>query len=271
MEIKFLNVSLKENNKYLIKNLNLQIKSNQITGIYGDNNQVISKLLTKDLNYHGTIKIDSNLFQVYEKNLISYIDKLNINTFLTKNVRDEFYLVKRKLNNNEKSYIKKVIASLNMVGLSESYLEKEIKDLSKSEKRLVQIALNLITNPDIIIIEEPFLYLSKEAKNNIKKVLLDLKKRYLKTIIIISDDINILYELTNYLIIFKDNKILISDSTNTVLKDLNLLESNKIELPDLILFNKIALNYGKKLTNHKDIKDLIKEVYRNAQETKKET
>ena len=271
MEIKFLNVSLKEKNKYLIKNLNLQIKSNQITGIYKDDNQIISKLLTKDLNYHGNIMVDSKLIQAYEKNLISYINKININTFLTKNVRDEFYLIKKKVSSNTNSYIKKVIASLNMVGLSEDYLDKDIHILSKSEKRLVQIALNLITNPDIIIIDEPFLYLSKEARNNIKKVLLDLKKKYLKTIIIISSDINILYELTNYLVIFKENKVLINDSTNTIFKNLDFLESNHIDLPDLILFNKIALDYGKKLTNHKDIKDLIKEVYRNAQEIKKET
>ena len=96
--------------------------------------------------------VDSKLIQAYEKNLISYINKININTFLTKNVRDEFYLIKKKVSSNTNSYIKKVIASLNMVGLSEDYLDKDIHILSKSEKRLVQIALNLISNPDIIII-----------------------------------------------------------------------------------------------------------------------
>lgn len=271
MEIKFLNVSLKEKNKYLIKNLNLQIKSNEITGIYNDNFSIISKLLTTDSIYQGDILIDSKSFHIISKNLITYIDELNNNTFLTKKVSDEFYLMKKYIQSDDSSYVKKVIASLNMVGLLESFLEREIISLSKSEKRLLQIAINLITNPDIIIIKEPFLYLDKNNKRNISKILLDLKKKYQKTIIILSKDINTLYELSNYLVILKDNKVLISDKTNLIFNNLDFLEKNEIDLPNIILFNKIALNYNKKLPNSKDVKDLIKDVYRNVFETKKET
>lgn len=271
MEIKFLNVSLKEKNKYLIKNLNLQVKSNEITGIFQDKLNIISRLLTTDLPFQGNILIDTKSFHIYGKNLISYIGKLTSDTFLTKKVSDEFYLIKKNMPTIENNYIKKVVASLKMVGLDESYLEKDIISLSKSEKRLLQIALKLIINPDIIIILEPFLYFDKQNKSNMSKILLSLKKKYKKTIIIVSQDINVLYELTNYLIIFKDNKVLISDSTNTIFKDLTFLENNEIELPNIILFNKIALTYGKKLANSKDVKDLIKDVYRNVFENKKET
>lgn len=271
MEIKFLNVSLKEKNKYLIKNFNLQIKSNEITGIYNDNFNIITKLLTSDTNYKGDILIDSKSFHIISKSIITYIDELTNNTFLTKKVSDEFYLTKRNIQDDDSNYIKKVVASLNMVGLPELFLERDIITLSKSEKRLLQIAISLITNPDIIIINEPFLYLDKNNKANIRKILFDLKKKYQKTIIILSQDINTLYELTNYLVIFKDKKLLISDSTNLIFNDLNILENNEIDLPNIVLFNKIALNYNKKIPNTKDVKDLIKDVYKNVFQTKKDT
>ena len=54
------------------------------------------------------------------------------------------------------------------------------------------------------------------------------------------------------------------NETNEKLKEID-------ELPDLIKFKQIALKYNYKLNNYKDIKDLIKEVYKNVQETKKET
>lgn len=267
MEIKFLNISLKENNKNLIKNLNLKIKSSEITGIYHDNN-LLKKLLIEDTTYQGNILIDNVPFNKYNKNLLTYIGNLEINTFLTRKVSDEFYLIKKNLE-SEEDYIKKVVASLKMIGFDETYLERNIYSLSKSESRLLQIAINLIINPGIVIIEEPFLYLDKNNKKIVKNIILNLKKMYKKTVIILSKNINTLYELSNNLIIFQDNKVLISDTVTTIFKDLIFLESNNIELPNGIMFSKIALEHGIKLKNNKDINDLIKDVYRNVGENKK--
>lgn len=271
MEIKILDFSYKDKNKYIFKNLNLKIKSSKITGIYGDRLDFLAKSLLNKCNYQGTILFDDNPIQKYEDNLIAYIDKISNNTFLTSKVSDEFFLIKNKVKDLEKSFIKKVTSSLNIVGLDETYLNREINTLSKSEKKLVQIALHLITNPDIIIIDEPFLYLDKKSSFLIHKVIKDLNKKYKKTILILSYDMNVLYELVSELVIFKNNCILISDSINSVFKDLNFLEENQIVLPDLVLFNKIALLYGIKLNNTKDVKDLIKDVYKYVHKTKKET
>lgn len=271
MEIKFLNISFKEKYKYIIKNFNLLIKSNEITGIYGDNSNLIIKLLKENIKYEGNILIDGKPLSNYNQNLIAYIKKDLKDIFLTKTVSDEFYLIKKEILSDKNSYIKKIVASLNMVGLQENILEREINTLSKSEKKLLQIALNLIINPDIIILEEPFLYLDKSNKSDISKILFDLKKKYKKTIIIISNDINILYDICNFLIIIKNNKLLINDKGSLIFNNLDLLIQNEIDLPNIIKFNKIALNYGKKIKNHKDVKDLIKEVYKDVFYNKKET
>lgn len=269
MEIKFLNISVKNRNKYIVKNLNLLIKHNLITGIHFDNLKIIPKLLTQTIDYaKGNILIDNVSFYAYQDNLISYSDN-NLN-FYTKTVSDEFFLASHKYNNQDnKEYLDKIISSLKLFNLDESFLEKDINVLSKSEKKIVKILTSLIIDPDILIIEEPYLYFDKENIRKIKKILIELKRKYNKTIIILSNDINVLYELADDLVLFKDNQILITDSSKTIFKDISFLENNDIELPNIILFNKIALKYNQKLTNHKDIKDLIKEVYRNVTEIKK--
>ena len=270
MEIKFLNLSIKEKSKYIVNNFNLKITSSQITGIYQDNWQLILKLLLNKLSYDGEILIDNkNIFE-YNDNLISYVLSLNEKTFLTKKVKDEFFLAKKRLNEYEKSYIQKIVASLRLVGLEEDYLEKDIYTLSKSEKKLLQIALALVVNPDILILEDPFVYFDKNSFEKLINMLLELKRKYQKTIIICSQDIDILYQITDNLVIFKDNKVLINDKIKTVFKDLLFLKDNQIELPEIIQFKEEVLFYGIKLQESKSVNDLIKDVYKNVQENKKE-
>ena len=270
MEVKFLNLSIKEKSKCIANNFNLKIAPSEITGIYQDNKQLILKLLLNKLSYDGEILIDNkNIFE-YNDNLISYVLSLNEKTFLTKKVKDEFFLAKKRLNEYEKSYIQKIVASLRLVGLEEDYLEKDIYTLSKSEKKLLQIALALVVNPDILIFEDPFIYLDKNNFEKLLNILFELKRKYQKTIIIYSQDINMLYQITNNLVIFKDNKVLIGDKTKTVFKDLLFLKDNHIELPEIIQFKEEALLYGIKLQNTKSVNDLIKDVYKNVKENKKE-
>ncbi len=281
MEIKFLNVSYKKEHIDILKNINMYISDNKITGIYHDDYEVIPNIIMGSVDYQGRVLIDnqelkgkgkgkgkSNLENSKRIKRVSYIKELDNDTFLTSKVSDEFYLMKKSITSSDKDYIDKVISVLKMVGLDNSYLKRDINTLSKSDKRLLEIALNLITNPDILIITEPFLYLNKNKKFNIKKILLDLRKKYKKTIIILSNEINVLYELTDNLIILKDGQVLVNDRTKLIFKDYNVLEKNQIALPDLVLFSKIALEYNKKIDNYLDVNDLIKGVYKVASKTK---
>ena len=250
MAIKFLNVVLKDKNKTLIKDLNISFKE-EIIGVYKDNLNIISKLFLDGKNLDNNKKI-------------VYIDDLNKNTFLTKTISDEFFLVKKNMD-NKIDYIAKIVSSLKMVGLSEDYLDREINTLSKSEKKLLQIAISLVTNPDVVIFKDSFLYLDNNNTLILKKIILNLKKKYQKTVLVIDNDINKLYELVDSLLIFKNNKLLIYDKVDLVFKDIEFLINNQIELPNNILFSKLASKYSYDIKNYKDIKDLIKEVYRNAQ------
>ena len=98
----------------------------------------------------------------------------------------------------------------------------------------------------------------------IKNLIKELKKKYNKIIILIDNDINILYEIGTYLVIIKDNKVIANDNMKNVFKSLEIFEENNLEIPFLIEFSYIANNYNKKINYHKDINDLIKDVYKNV-------
>ena len=262
MEIKFMNISSK--NK--LKKLNLKILNNKITGILGDTNNIIPDLLTNNLDYKGIIMFDNLNILGYDLNKISYIKKIDKNTFLTKLVSDEFYLKKKNIDVKDTIYLEKIVSSLKMVGLDESYLKREIRTLSKSEARLLEISLGLINNPELIIIEEPFLYLDNKHYCNIKKIIFDLKEKYNKTIIILSQVSNLLYELTDNLIILSNNQVLVSGKTKTIFKDKEFLTSKNIPLPDILVFKELVKNKEIDFSKLNTIDELVKGVLENVQE-----
>lgn len=248
MEINFRNISLKSKNKYLIKDLNFKVNGNEITGII-DESKVINKLLKEDIE--GSIE--------YPKDKkIKYIE----HDFLTKTVSDEFFLVKMDVDDN--NYIEKIRSSLNLVGLNEDYLEREINTLSNSEKTLITIALSIITNPDIIIFDNIFKSLDKKYKVTIKNLIKELKKNYQKQVIVIDNDINILYEICTHLIIFNNYNIVLDKNMNEAFNNLEIFDNYDIDIPFLVEFSNNALNYSKKIKYYKNINDLVKEVYKNA-------
>ncbi len=263
MEIKFMNIY---NKKYKIKKLNLKILNNKITGILGDTNNLIANLLTNNLDYKGIIMFDNLNILGYDLNKISYIKKIDRNTFLTKLVSDEFYLKKKNIDIKDTIYLEKIISSLRMVGLDDNYLKREIRTLSKSEARLLEIALGLIKNPELIIIEEPFLYLDNKYYYNIQKIIKDLKEKYDKTIIILSQDTNLLYELTDNLIILSNNQVLVSGKTKVIFKDKEFLTNKNINLPDILLFKELVSNKGIDFSNLNTIDEIVKGVVENVQE-----
>ncbi|MBR3661024.1 MAG: hypothetical protein IKN63_03870 [Bacilli bacterium] len=229
-----------------LKDVSIEFNNKEITGVIDKDNILYKESIKDELNNN--------------KYLISYI---NYKDFLTKTISDEFYLSKH-ITKDKDNYIEKIVSCLEMVGLSSDYLEKDIPTLSNSEKILLELATSLITNPDVIIFNNIFNNLDRKNKQLIKKILLELKKKYEKTIIIIDNNINILYEMCTSLVIFENNNLLIYDKVSNVFKDIDFLIDNNIEIPDLIKFSLIAGGYGKKINYYNNINDLIKDVYRNA-------
>lgn len=232
MAIVFKNVSFNNN-------MNIYLDSNKIIGVMG-------------VNY-------SDFFKSLSGNDIYVIDKEN--NFYEKKVSDE--LLKCYQEKSGFSFDQVINILLNRLSLSNDFLNKKIKELSHSEKRIIKYLKMLLINPQIIVIDEPYLYLDYGMKKRIRFLIKEIIKESQKTIIIGSCDSGIIYELSQRVMLIKNNSYLYND-TKKVFENIKILEDFNIDEPDIVRFVRIAREKGIHLDYTNDIRDLIKEVYKNV-------
>lgn len=269
MEIKLKNISYRYKNKRILDHINLKIEDNRITGITGEYKTLLCEIIdavkfpSSGSIMIGDMELNKDNFKVIRKE-VSMIHQNYQNQFFTNDVKEEFLFLISRLDYKPKDINKKMEQSLLMVGLNSSYLNKSISSLSAGEKKLLQVAISLIHNPNIIIFDEAFVELDLMNRKRLIKLIKMLRDKYKKTVIISSNDSDMLYELTDDVVILKKGHILAADSTVKVYQNFKLLEENDVEIPHLVLFTKLAKDKKVKLSYHRDIRDLIKDVYKHV-------
>lgn len=281
MEIEFENVTLVSSNvnakKKVINDLSVLIRKNQITGIIGPSGsgktaflELINALVfpTK-----GQIKVGNTIIGKGKK--IENLEKFRKNIgliyqnpemqFFNSTVRKEieFALVNFNFMVSEKD--KRVLDALKMVGLDESYLERNPLCLSKGEQKKVSLAITLAYNPKVILLDEPTLGLDDEGKRELIKLLRMMKLRYNKTIVIVSNDTDFIHQIVDYIYVFDKGEIAYHGDKYTIFSDSEIITQFDIRPPKIIEFvNKVKQIKGVKLGYRDDIDDLAKDVYRNV-------
>ena len=263
MEIEFIDY---KNNENL---LNFTIKEKEINGILGKDYKELVKQIKLKKDYQGTININGQ--KLLKDSIDNYNRKIGIVTseykfnHFIETVNDlMIYEVKRK-NVKLKNSKKKIQDSLIIVGLDESYLDRKLNTLSTSELKIIQLALALISNPEVIIIEDIFKYLDKNWEKRIIMLLQKIKEQYSKTIVLASDNSEEIYKYTTYLIIYKNDKIIATGNTYDLMQRVDFLKKNRINIPKIVEFTYLAKKKKNiKIDYHKDVRDIIKDIYKHV-------
>lgn len=249
--------------------ISFTIFEKKINGICGNSKEELIDIINLKHNYKGIIKIDdtiinkSNIFDL--KKRINIVYNIQKNWYSSKTIYEIMYYEIRRKKLDLKNPRKKIIDSLRIVGLRETLIEKSINTLSSSEQKKIQIAISLISNPSLIILEEPFKYLDKANKKQLIMLLQKIKDKYHKTIVIVSDDSNMLYQYTDHIIIAKNHKILIEGKSTDIFKRVDFLKKNRIKVPEIIYFTYLAKKKKQvKIDYHKDVRDIIKDIYKHV-------
>ena len=255
--------------EYKTKIGNIKFNSKYINGVIGNRVSDIEEIIKVDNESIDKILLDRKTLLKDDYNtlkrkisIVKKNDYLNIQTG-TINELMEYILKQRKI--YPKNSQKKISDSLRIVGLDKSILEINIKSISRSEIKLLQIAISLLSNPDILVIEEPFDYLDLKNIKNIMIVLRKVKEQYNKVIIFISDDIEKIYQHTDKIVIYGSKGILIIGDTKKVFQKVEELKENKIYIPKIVDFTYTAKKEKKvKIDYHSDIRDIIKDIYKHV-------
>ena len=200
---------------------------------------------------YNSVTIDSNIIiGVLGEDYQYFLKSLTGNVY---HINNSNTIENTSINENFKEYF-------NLLNI-ESILKKNSKDLSHSEKRILKYFMMCKSNNRLLIIDEPYLDLDyREIKiiNNLLKKLVKLGK----TIIIASSDINVIYSLCKKVIIIDNDNLYYSNIE--CLNNVKVLKKYNLDVPNIVEFIELAKKKNVKIPYSKDIRDLIKDVYRNV-------
>ena len=284
MEIKFKDVNFIYNNKTalkkdVLKDINIEFKEGKTTSIIGRSGSgktTLAELMNALLfPTSGTIKIGSYQLGVKGIKNNKEINKLRVNVglifqfpeeqFFNMTVKEEISFGMKYFKYRTSEIEKRTSDALKMVGLDESYLERNPFTLSNGEKRKVAIASILVFNPKIIVLDEPTIGLDSASKKNLLQLIRKLKTRFKKTIILISHDMELVHSISDYIYLIDKGNIVLEGDKYTVFKQEDKLKECGVRAPKMIQFsNKVLEKKGIKIGYRDEINDLIKDIYRHV-------
>lgn len=249
-------------------NYTFTITNSEIIGIATSNHQDIINYLSLRTKEKIEVlidnqKISSDELELLKRKIVIVTESSPLSFVET--VEDYMdYIIKKEIL-TMKNPIKKKEDSLKIVGLNPTYLQRKIRTLSKSERHQIDLAVSLLSNPTILVLDNPFAYLDLHQEKKFITLLQRLKDQHKKTIIIISDDPNKLYKYTNRMLFIKNNQVILSSPTNEAYTRVDYLKRHRFSIPSIIeLTYKAKKEKGAKIIYHKDIRDIIKDIYKHV-------
>ena len=212
-----------------------------------------------DKEFNGLIIDNIEVINDLKLNKVAILKDIYFKENFLSKVYEWMYYEIRRNKLNLKNPKKKVIDSLRIVGLDPIYLERRVNTLSQSEKVWIKLAITLLSNPNTIVIEDIFKYFDKINEKKLIMLLQRIKDNYNKTIIIVTNNTEILYKYTKHLIVIKKNKVLVDD-------DIKVLEKNDlgIKTPEIIELTNIIKKKNIKIGYHNDVRDILKDIYKHV-------
>ena len=225
--IELKNISVFYNKRQIMDNLNLKINKQEILGMLGPNGvgkSTIFNLITglKDPNY-GEIYIDgvksTNLpinerFTKFKLGLVPQHGGLIHDLSLIDNLKlvSEIHIKDKELRDHK---VNKLISQFEF----ESLLKIKSKNLSGGQKKKLVIAMALINDPKILLLDEPFAALDILTIKMLQEIILNLQSSEEISIVVCDHQARDLLNCVDRAIILSNGKIIASGSPNEVISN----------------------------------------------------
>ena len=222
----------------IFKNLSFSIEKNTMTSLSGPNNSgktVLLKILSKQINTDGTINVlDKNIndYKItdYYKIVKTIIPLEEIFYYDTVEEELNYYINQLFLSKEETN---KRLKNIQKNLFINKIKKKQIKELTDSEKVILQLALAVASMPKIILIDDLTYYLEHDDMKKIISYFRYLIKNYDVTILINSTRLEDILETDN-LYILSDSEIILQGKPLEILQKDNILNKAGIKVPFMI-------------------------------------
>ena len=203
----------------LFENLTINVEKNTITTISGANScgkTTLIRILNREV--------------ITKSNIL--LNNININDYTVSEYTNLVQaVIPSEIIFNENT-LEKELNNINLVkGLRiKSILNKNIKDLTIKEKVLAQIAIALDTKPQVLLLDNIFIYFNDKEREEIFTFLRNFQKKYNLTVVLTTIDLrDSLY--TDYLYIIGNKKIILKGEPIKVLEKDNILNKVGLNIP----------------------------------------
>lgn len=213
-----LNISYtKGQKKPTVRDMDFEVCKGEIIGLVGESGSgksTFAKAVLGMLPYvQGNLKKNTNKIQMIFQDPYSSLNPAKKIGW----IMEEPLRLQTKLNKEERR--KRVLEIAKKVEIDEELLEHYPSELSGGQRQRVCIGVALITGPELLIADEPVSALDVTIQAQVLKLLLQLQKEMNLSIIFISHDLRVVYNMCNRIYIMKDGEVVESGDVKDVYKN----------------------------------------------------
>lgn len=225
--IKFENVTKTYKDKTILKNISIEIERGKLVAFIGASGcgktttlKMINRLVKpssgriyingEDIEKKDVIKLRRNMgYVIQQTGLLPHMT-----------VKENIELIPRTEKYDSNAIIETTIKLMDMVGLNpDEYLSRYPVELSGGQQQRVGVARAFATDPDIILMDEPFSALDPITRTGLQDELVNLQAQLKKTIVFVTHDMDEAVKIADMICIMKDGEILQYDTPENILKN----------------------------------------------------
>ncbi|WP_026886888.1 ABC transporter ATP-binding protein [Clostridium beijerinckii] len=225
--IEFKNIRKDFKNKTILKDITLKINRGELVAIIGSSGcgktttlKMINRLIKptagkifingEDIASKDVIKLRRNIGYV--------IQQTGLFPHLT--IRENIEMIPKVEKLNKVSIEKRTLELMDMVGLnSNDFLDRYPTELSGGQQQRVGVARAFATNPEIILMDEPFSALDPITRVQLQEELIDLQSKLKRTIVFVTHDMDEAIKIADKICIMNKGEIVQYDTPENILKN----------------------------------------------------
>ena len=174
----------------VLKDVTFTLQEGKMFGLIGPNGAgkttLVNILLGFDTDFEGSVEIEKGVRMAYIPQIHrsdQYALPLSVYEFLRVGMSNIY-------NPQAKHTDEAIVTTLAHVGLESSHLERSIHDISGGERQRALIARALLTNPNMLVLDEPLAFVDYPARESIYTLLKHLNQEHNISIILVSHDVD---------------------------------------------------------------------------------
>ncbi|GAA0078394.1 betaine/proline/choline family ABC transporter ATP-binding protein [Clostridium sp. CTA-5] len=225
--IEFKNVSKVFKNQNVLRDISFKINKGELVSIIGASGcgktttlKMINGLIKpstgkvlingEDISFKDVIKLRRNIGYVIQQTGL----------FPHMTIRENIEIIQR-VEKVDKNFVeKKTYELMDMVGLNpEEYLDRYPTELSGGQQQRIGVARAFATEPEVILMDEPFSALDPITRLQLQDELIDLQSKLRKTIVFVTHDMDEAIKIADKICIMNGGEIIQYDTPENILKN----------------------------------------------------